>query len=45
MTSTDLKMSSTLSLIILNAHGRKTQKISISQDIPRAGGMRNVIGA
>ena len=33
------------SLIILNVHGRKTQNISISQDIPRAGGMRNVIGA
>jgi len=30
---------------MLNAHGRKTQKISISQDIPRAGEMKNVIRA
>jgi len=30
---------------MLNAHRRKTQKISISQDIPRASGMRNVIEA
>jgi len=30
---------------MLNAYGRKTQKISISQDIPRASGIRNVIEA